>query len=127
MQKDLKRKNVTLSCNSLLRSWTAFQLLGQKDLLTSNQLKTEWILSSLNAWQMRATRVSKTCPNFFPWTATVEKGFNVNKEVEGENLKEHTLVAQRIVCDHVNSVGGVLKVEFRKPLLLSVKMSRHWY
>ena len=42
-------------------------------------------------------------------------------------MKEHTLVAQRIVCDHVNSVGGVLKVELSKPLLLSVKMSRQWY
>lgn len=30
---------------------------------------------------------------------------SVNKEVEVENLKEHTLVAQRIVSDHVNSVG----------------------
>lgn len=42
-------------------------------------------------------------------------------------MKEHTLVAQRIVCDHVNSVGGVLKVELSKPLLLSVKMSRQRY
>lgn len=58
---------------------------------------------------------------------TVERGFSVNKEVEVENLKEHTLVAQRIVCDHVNSVGGVLKVELSKPLLLSVKMSRQQY
>ena len=32
-----------------------------------------------------------------------------------------------IVCDHVNSVGGVLKVELSKPLLLSVKMSRQRY
>ena len=59
--------------------------------------------------------------------ATVERGFSVNKEVEVENLKEHTLVAQRIVCDHVSSVGGVLKVELSKPLLLSVKMSRQRY
>ena len=62
--------------------------------------------------------------------ATVERGFSVSKEVEVENLKEHTLVAQRIVCDHVNSVGGVggvLKVELSKPLLLSVKMSRQRY
>ena len=36
--------------------------------------------------------------------ATVESGFSVNKELEVENFKEHTLVAQRIVCDHVNSV-----------------------
>ena len=59
--------------------------------------------------------------------ATVERGFSINKEVEVENLKEHTLVAQRIVCDHVNSVGGVLKVELSKSLLLSVKMSRQRY
>ena len=59
--------------------------------------------------------------------AAVESGFSVNKELEVENLKEHTLVAQRIVCDHVNSVGGVLKVELSKPLLLSVKMSRQQY
>lgn len=59
--------------------------------------------------------------------ATVERGFSVNKEVQVENLKEHTLVAERIVCDHVNSVGGVLKVELSKPLLLSVKMSRQRY
>ena len=50
-------ESVALSCNSLLCSWTAFQFLGQKDLLTSNQQKTEWILSSLNVWQTRATRV----------------------------------------------------------------------
>ena len=43
--------------------------------------------------------------------ATVERGFSVNKEVEVQNLKQYTLVAQRIVCDHVNSMGGVLKVE----------------
>lgn len=35
--------------------------------------------------------------------ATAERGLSVNKEVEVENLKEHTLVAQRIVCDYVNS------------------------
>ena len=59
--------------------------------------------------------------------ATVERGFSVNKEVEAENSKEHTLVAQRIVCDHVTSVEGVLKIELSKPLLLSVKMSRQRY
>ena len=52
------------------------------------------------------------------------RGFSVNREVEVENLKEHTLVAKRIVCDLVNSVRGVLKVELSKSLLLSFKMSR---
>ena len=59
--------------------------------------------------------------------ATVERGLSVNKKVEVKNMKEHTLVAQRIVCDPVNSVGGVLKTELSKPLLLLVKMSRQRY
>ena len=48
--------------------------------------------------------------------ATVEESFSVNKEVEVENLKELTLVAQSIVCDHVNSLRGVLKVGINQAL-----------
>ena len=58
--------------------------------------------------------------------STVERGFSINKEmeVEVENLKEHTIIAERLVCDHVSQVGGILNVELSKPLLLSVKLSR---
>ena len=42
--------------------------------------------------------------------ATVERGFSVNKEVECENMKEQTLVAQRLVYDHIKQVDGVLNV-----------------
>ena len=31
--------------------------------------------------------------------ASVERGFSVNKEIEVENLHEHSLVAQRIICE----------------------------
>jgi len=37
-----------------------------------------------------------------------------------ENLKEHTIIEERLVCDHVSHVGGILNVELSKPLLLSV-------
>ena len=36
-------------------------------------------------------------------------------------------MAQRIFFNHVTSVGGVLKTELSKPLLLLVKMSRQRY
>ena len=49
--------------------------------------------------------------------ATVERGCSVNKEVEVENLKEHTL----------NSVGGVLKFEFSKPLQRYVRQRYEKY
>ena len=39
--------------------------------------------------------------------ATVERGFS-NKEVMVENLAQHSLAAQRVICDHVRSEGGVL-------------------
>ena len=42
--------------------------------------------------------------------ASVERGFSVNKELEVENLANQSLVAQRLVCDHINAVGGILNV-----------------
>ena len=59
--------------------------------------------------------------------STVERGFSTNKEVEVENMKEKTLVAQRIICDHINNVGGLQHVPLTKELLLSCKMSRQRY
>lgn len=38
--------------------------------------------------------------------ATVERGFSINRQIEIENRKEKSYVAQRIVCDHVQAVGG---------------------
>ena len=49
--------------------------------------------------------------------ASVERDFSVNKELEVENLANESLVAQRIVCDHINAVGGILNVPITQPLL----------
>ena len=59
--------------------------------------------------------------------ATVERGFSSNKEVMVENIAQHSLVAQRVICDHVRSVGGVLNVAFSKELLLSAASARQRY
>ncbi|XP_052808541.1 uncharacterized protein LOC128237234 [Mya arenaria] len=59
--------------------------------------------------------------------ASVERGFSVNKEVEVENLKEYSLVSQRLVCDYVNSVGGILNVPITKELMTSASQSRNRY
>jgi len=57
----------------------------------------------------------------------VERGFSSNKEGMVENLAQHSLVAQRVICDHVRSVGGVLNVVFSKELLLSAASGRQRY
>ena len=59
--------------------------------------------------------------------ASVERGFSVNKEVEVENQKEKTLVAQRLIIDHIRAVGGVLNVEITKELLISAGGARQKY
>ncbi|CAN7981355.1 unnamed protein product [Ixodes pacificus] len=41
--------------------------------------------------------------------AAVERGFSVNKECLVENLKEESLIAQRVVYDGVSAMGGVAK------------------
>ena len=59
--------------------------------------------------------------------ASVERGFSVNKEIEVENLHEHSLVAQRIICDHLKAVGGVRNVPITKKLLAAAASSRQKY
>ena len=59
--------------------------------------------------------------------ATVERGFSVNKEVEADNMKEDTVVAQRVICDYISVCGGVLKVPLTKELLAAAASARSQY
>ncbi|KAH8027309.1 hypothetical protein HPB51_004221 [Rhipicephalus microplus] len=43
--------------------------------------------------------------------SSVERGFSVNKECLVENMKEESLVAQRLVYDEVSAAGGVAEVD----------------
>ena len=49
--------------------------------------------------------------------ASVERGFSVNKETSVDNISPRTVIAKRVVCDHINAVGGLLKVALTKELL----------
>ena len=46
--------------------------------------------------------------------ASVERGFSINKQLGVVNLQERAYVAQRIICDHIHSVGGLLNVVISK-------------
>lgn len=59
--------------------------------------------------------------------ASVERGFSINKEVIVENQKELSVVAQRLIVDHVQSVRGVTKVKITKELLQSAAGARQKY
>ncbi|KAI2645289.1 Alanine--tRNA ligase [Labeo rohita] len=49
--------------------------------------------------------------------ATVERGFSINKLVETCNMDEETVVAQRLICDHVRVYGAVTQVPLTKELV----------
>ena len=59
--------------------------------------------------------------------ASVERGFSINRQIEVENLHEESLVAQRIICDHLQAVGGILKVNISNELLISASSARQKY
>lgn len=59
--------------------------------------------------------------------ASVERGFSVNRQIEVENRSEDSYVAQRIVCDHIEDVGGLLKVDISSEMLRATSGARTRY
>lgn len=59
--------------------------------------------------------------------ATVESGFSVNESLLVENLKETSLVNQRIVADAVKLCGGPVNVPVTKQMLYHAGHARSRY
>ena len=61
--------------------------------------------------------------------ASVERGFSINKSLLVENMVEQSLIAQRILKDHVRAKhdGDFFKVDITKPLILSVRNAASRY
>ncbi|CAH3185153.1 unnamed protein product [Porites lobata] len=59
--------------------------------------------------------------------AGVERGFSVNKEAMQYHFKERSVVALRIIYDHIQSAGGILNVEIDQPLRNAVKSASSQY
>ena len=59
--------------------------------------------------------------------ATVERGFSVNRQIEVENRDEDSYIAQRIVCDHLNAVGGLMQVKIDRDMLAAASGARMKY
>lgn len=50
--------------------------------------------------------------------ASGEHGFSINQQIESENILGEIVTARRIVCDSVNTLGGVLHVDVSTQKLL---------
>lgn len=71
--------------------------------------------------------VVKLCLIISHGNASVERGFSVNKTILVENLKEQSLVNQRIVYDGIKSLGGVENIQIDKRMMLAVRGARQRY
>ena len=56
--------------------------------------------------------------------ASVERGLSINRQIEIENMHYETYVAKRVICDHVNSAGGLANIAINKAMMLSVAGAR---
>ena len=59
-----------------------------------------------------------------------ETAFSINKhllDIHGNSTKDDTVIALRMVKDHMASVGGIMNVSINKQLLSSVKSIRQRY
>ena len=60
--------------------------------------------------------------------ADIERGFSVNKELLIENMKQKSLVSQRIACDQLSDYTNQLhEYKIEKKLFLSCKSARMRY
>ena len=59
--------------------------------------------------------------------ASVKSGFSINGSILVENMHEESVVAQRVVYDGIQSVGGIMNINIDKKLLQYVRGSRARY
>ena len=73
-------------------------------------------------------KVSKIIFTLSHGQANIERGFSVNKELLIENMKQKSLVSQRIVCDQLSDYTNQLhEYKIEKKLFLSCKSVRMRY
>ncbi|XP_051165127.1 uncharacterized protein LOC127283960 [Leptopilina boulardi] len=59
--------------------------------------------------------------------ANIERGFSINAESIFENMTQETLVANRIIYDAVNALGGINKVPITKSLIHAARNANKLY
>ena len=59
--------------------------------------------------------------------ASVERWFSVNKEISEYTMSEHTLIARRVIKDHIRHLEGARNLEISKELLQSCQGARQKY
>ena len=113
--------DTTVAANySTFKNFKPYEDKSRIDVLLFESMATNQRISSL--W-----RVVKHLLLLSHGQASVERGFSVNRQIEVENLHEESVIARRLTCDHIDSVGGIQQVEMSKQLLVSAASGRQRY
>lgn len=59
--------------------------------------------------------------------ASVERGFSINKNLIVDNLGDQSIIAKRIIKDHLQFIGGIKNVVYPKEFLVSAAGARQKY
>ena len=59
--------------------------------------------------------------------ATIERGFFINKELVVENQQEQSLVARRVIKDHILHVKGVMNINITCAMVVAARSARSKY
>ena len=71
--------------------------------------------------------VVKACLILSHENARVESGFSINQLILDVNMKERSLVAQRIVYEGVMNEGGPIKADINSNMIKSVRLASNRY
>ena len=113
--------DTTVAANySTFKNFKPYEDKSRKDVLLFESMATNQHISSF--W-----RVVKHLLLQSHGQASVERGFSVNRQIEVENLHKESVIAQRLICDHIDNVGGIQQVEMSKQLLVSAASGRQRY
>ena len=80
-----------------------------------------------NSGTQKLWKFVKKCLVLSHGQASVERGFSENKEVLETNMGSETLVARRLIKDHVRAIGGVEKFSISSKLRKSCSLSYKKY
>jgi len=118
--------DVTIWFKSTFLFWTVFQSLEEICLKSSTKIISQLmiyfrdVMSSTQFVTSKLYELVKVLLLLSHGQAAVERGLSVNKEVEVENLKHQSIIAQRIICDYVS----IHNVPISEPMLKEARSAR---
>jgi len=119
------------TCDDVLSDFSNFMWTTPRSDLQTFDVTNDQIDSSfhqrMSTCHKKARPVVKMLHVLLQGQAMVERGLSINNEVIVENQHVESLVAWRIIKDHIQIVKGVANVDITRSMIVSVRGARARY